>query len=75
MRGKAEARGVDRGFCLAHDIVGGADLVLRGGSWSYGPASARVAYRVDGAPGYRGLNLGFRLAYDSTKGEQHEKEE
>ena len=36
--------------------------VLRGGSWSGGPRSARVAYRDGDNPASRNIDLGFRLA-------------
>jgi formylglycine-generating enzyme required for sulfatase activity len=75
MRSKAKARSGARGFCLAHDIVGGANRVLRGGSWLSSAQGARVALRYGVGPAFRFDYLGFRLAYDSTKGEQHEKEE
>lgn len=39
----------------------GSVRVLLGGSWYYGPASARVANRVWRKPDARGYNLGFRL--------------
>ena len=41
---------------------GGSNRVLRGGSWFYTPALARVANRSWLAPGVRYLDLGFRLA-------------
>ncbi|MBM3555564.1 MAG: formylglycine-generating enzyme family protein [Alphaproteobacteria bacterium] len=37
-------------------------IVIRGGSWSYGPRSARSAYRFGYAGVVRGDNLGFRVA-------------
>jgi len=40
----------------------GAYRVLRGGSWGDDPQGCRVAGRSGGVPGYRGDNLGFRLA-------------
>ncbi len=40
----------------------GADRVLRGGSWSYDPRSARSAMRGRLAPDDRDLNFGFRVA-------------
>ena len=51
------------------------DRVFRGGSWFFTADGARAAYRGWNYPGVRNDYLGFRLAYDSTKGEQHEKEE
>jgi formylglycine-generating enzyme required for sulfatase activity len=38
--------------------------VIRDGSWYFGPASLRSANRYGAPSGYRGLNLGFRLAQD-----------
>lgn len=38
--------------------------VIRGGAWSYGPVYVRAAYRGRSDPGYRGNDLGFRLAQD-----------
>ena len=40
----------------------GARQVFRGGSWSFVPRGARVAYRYWGEAGARAGNLGFRLA-------------
>ncbi|MBF0604530.1 MAG: SUMF1/EgtB/PvdO family nonheme iron enzyme [Nitrospirae bacterium] len=40
----------------------GSNRVSRGGSWDYGPAYVRSAYRGYNAPGGRGNSLGFRLA-------------
>jgi len=41
----------------------GASLrVFRGGSWDGGPGYCRSANRYRGAPVYRSLNLGFRVA-------------
>ena len=40
---------------------GGAIRVNRGGSWSYGAASARCGYRSNSSPGNRRGNLGLRL--------------
>jgi len=40
----------------------GAYRVSRGGSWSYVPQGCRVARRIDGDPGYRDFDVGFRLA-------------
>jgi formylglycine-generating enzyme required for sulfatase activity len=39
----------------------GSIRVFRGGSWSGGPPSARVAFRYDFSPAYRDVFLGFRL--------------
>lgn len=39
----------------------GTDRVARGGCWSYGAASCRVAARGSGSPGSRGGYLGFRV--------------
>ncbi len=39
----------------------GANRVLRGGSWSYGP-DVRSAYRLISSPDIRGSNFGFRPA-------------
>lgn len=38
--------------------------VLRGGSWGDAPWSLRAALRLIKAPGYRGSDLGFRIAQD-----------
>jgi formylglycine-generating enzyme required for sulfatase activity len=51
------------------------DRVYRGGGWNSSARYARVANRLRLDPAFRYDFLGFRLAYDSTKGEQHEKEE
>ena len=40
----------------------GSDRVLRGGSWIYYADNCRASYRLDGAPGDRGNDLGFRLS-------------
>jgi formylglycine-generating enzyme len=40
----------------------GAGRVLRGGSWGDDPQGCRVAYRGSVDPGYRVIDLGFRLA-------------
>jgi formylglycine-generating enzyme required for sulfatase activity len=40
----------------------GVNRVGRGGSWSYGPRNALVAFRNRRAPGVRYDDLGFRLA-------------
>jgi formylglycine-generating enzyme required for sulfatase activity len=42
--------------------LGASGRVIRGGSWSNSPRRARSANRVEGAPGIRSDNLGFRLA-------------
>ncbi len=42
--------------------TGGSYRVVRGGSWSYFPQNCRAAGRLNGAPGDRGDDLGFRLA-------------
>lgn len=42
----------------------GGRRVIRGGSWSYGPAFVRAANRGGFNPDFRLLNLGFRLAQD-----------
>ena len=49
------------GFRLTRDNVG---RVLRGGSWLYGPQSARVADRSYDVPGSRFDDLGIRLCVD-----------
>jgi len=41
---------------------GASHRVLRGGSWRSDPVSGRSAYRHWGAPGYRGLDFGYRVA-------------
>ena len=40
----------------------GSSRVGRGGSWYHNTMYCRVSYRVNGTPGYRYSNLGFRLA-------------
>ena len=40
----------------------GSYRVIRGGSWLNSPQHCRVANRGNGAPDYRGGNVGFRLA-------------
>ena len=45
-----------------HGPVSGSRRVLRGGSWRYTPASARVAFRSWSAPSLRYDYFGFRLA-------------
>jgi formylglycine-generating enzyme required for sulfatase activity len=40
----------------------GRSRVLRGGSWNYLQVSTRAAYRDWFDPGYRGFDLGFRVA-------------
>jgi formylglycine-generating enzyme required for sulfatase activity len=39
--------------------------VIRGGSWLYGPDSARCALRYTHRPQDRGPSLGVRLAHDA----------
>jgi formylglycine-generating enzyme required for sulfatase activity len=39
----------------------GSNRVARGGSWFLDPQYARVAFRSNGAPGFRSSNLGVRL--------------
>jgi formylglycine-generating enzyme required for sulfatase activity len=46
---------------MSIDSSSGSYPVYRGGSWYYGPLSARVADRFYGTPGRRGDFLGFRL--------------
>ncbi|GAB6084356.1 formylglycine-generating enzyme family protein [Desulfuromonas carbonis] len=43
--------------------TGGSYRVLRGGSWRFGPEYVRSAFRGGGAPDYRYVHLGFRLAF------------
>ena len=40
----------------------GVRRVIRGGGWIAAPQLCRVAYRNNGEPAARGINLGFRLA-------------
>ena len=40
----------------------GSDRVFRGGSWDYFARNCRVSYRFILTPGYRGVNVGLRLA-------------
>jgi len=61
MRGKAEARGVGRGFCLVHDLADEAGPVVRGGSWYSTADFARAARRSRVNPGFRYDILGLRL--------------
>ena len=52
----------------ATDPIGpstGVSRVLRGGSWNYTPAEARVAKRHGNAPGDRYGFLGFRIVRSS----------
>ena len=44
------------------DIAEAAFRVIRGGSWNRDPRFCRSAYRSRRSPGYRSINLGFRLA-------------
>ncbi|MDY7095522.1 MAG: formylglycine-generating enzyme family protein [Acidobacteriota bacterium] len=46
----------------------GADRVYRGGSWFSHAQDVRAAYRVWYHPGFRRLNLGFRLALGQGRG-------
>jgi len=41
-----------------------ARRVIRGGAWYYLPDNLRSAFRYWDNPGYRGNDLGFRLAQD-----------
>ena len=43
-------------------VSSGLDRVVRGGSWNNAAGYARVADRLDGNPGARIADLGFRLA-------------
>ena len=49
------------GFRLVHDD---SNQVLRGGSWCNTADVARAADRGRGDPGFRVVNLGFRLCAD-----------
>lgn len=40
----------------------GSTRVFRGGSWNLVAVNARAAYRFNGRPDFRNVNLGFRLA-------------
>lgn len=51
-------------------MSGKENCVRRGGSWCYPPQYARVAYRFGNAPGYRFINLGFRLVRSITPAER-----
>jgi formylglycine-generating enzyme required for sulfatase activity len=44
---------------------GAALRVIRGGSWAFGPDSARCALRYTHLPNERGFSLGFRVARDA----------
>ena len=46
----------------------GRCCVYRGGSWDYTASSLRAAYRLNGVPGVRYGNLGFRLARTPVPG-------
>ncbi|MCA9649344.1 MAG: SUMF1/EgtB/PvdO family nonheme iron enzyme, partial [Myxococcales bacterium] len=50
------------GDSLRHEPAGGANRVLRGGSWFVSAHVARSAFRLDCAPGYRSSGVGFRPA-------------
>ena len=54
--GQAPPVGVD-----VQGPASGSIRVLRGGGWLGGPQSARVALRINFAPGFRDFNLGVRL--------------
>jgi formylglycine-generating enzyme required for sulfatase activity len=45
-----------------HNTKGASQRVFRGGGWYAHPRIARPAYRNGDSPGYRGSNLGFRVA-------------
>ena len=51
--------------------AGGSRRVLRGGGWFSLGGDARAAQRNAGDPGYRGHNLGFRLARTREWPERH----
>ena len=46
----------------------GTYRVLRGGGWDFDAHGCRSAARVNGTPGYRNTNIGFRLARSVTLG-------
>ncbi|MEZ4825771.1 MAG: formylglycine-generating enzyme family protein [Bacteroidia bacterium] len=63
--------------CAERDVVenptgpeNGSLRVLRGGSWFSYPRTCRVAYRLNASPGYRGYDLGFRLALSAPNDEK-----
>ena len=43
----------------------GSYRVYRGGSWDFAAGGVRAAYRGGDSPGYRNVDLGFRVARDS----------
>ncbi len=43
-------------------VSGAGSRAVRGGSWGHGASAMRCSYRNDVSPGYRSVNLGFRLA-------------
>jgi formylglycine-generating enzyme required for sulfatase activity len=51
-----------------NDDPRGAGRVVRGGGWRDGAHGCRSAVRFDVPPGYRAVNLGFRLARSVTLG-------
>ncbi len=55
------------GGTVPENTTGASNRVFRGGSWDYGPAGCRSAFRDGFAPEFRGGSLGFRLARSQSR--------